>query len=286
MKAESKHYPVRLMCKVLGLRPSGYYAWLNRPRNINKIQSDQEVLAEILKIDKEVDKVYGVPRMTKELRARGFEINHKRVERIMRKNGIQGIPARKFKITTDSGHKFPVAPNLLNQEFDVAKPNQVWAADITYISTGEGWMYLGVVMDLYSRKIVGWSMDRHMETSLVSNALQMAIGMRDVKDGLIHHSDRGSQYASNDYQQALRENKIKVSMSKRACCYDNAVVESFFGSLKQELVYRRRFATRAAARVAVEDYIEVFYNRIRRHSTLGFLSPANFESLYPAGNAA
>ena len=286
MKAESKHYPVRLMRKVLELRPSGYYAWLNRPRSIGKIRSDQEILTAILKIDKEVDQVYGVPRMTKELRARGFEINHKRVERIMRENGIQGIPARKFKITTDSDHKFPVAPNLLNQEFDVAKPNQVWTADITYISTGEGWMYLGVVMDLYSRKIVGWSMDKHMETSLVSNALQMAIGMRDVEDGLIHHSDRGSQYASNDYQQALRENKFKVSMSKKACCYDNAVVESFFGSLKQELVYRRRFATRAAARVAVEDYIEVFYNRIRRHSTLGFLSPANFESLYPAGNAA
>lgn len=286
MQSESKHYPVRLMCKVLELRPSGYYAWLKRPRNIDKILSDQEVLAAILKIDKEVDKVYGVPRMTKELRARGFEINHKRVERIMRKNGIQGIPARKFKITTDSDHKLPVAPNLLKQNFKVDKPNQVWAADITYISTGEGWMYLGVVMDLYSRKIVGWSMDRHMETSLVSNALQMAIGMRDIKDGLIHHSDRGSQYASNDYQQALREKKIKVSMSKKACCYDNAVVESFFGSLKQELVYRRRFATRAAARVAVEDYIEVFYNRIRRHSTLGFLSPANFESLYPAGNAA
>lgn len=286
MKAESKHYPVRLMCKVLELRPSGYYAWLNRPRNVDRIQSDQEVLREILKIEKAVDQTYGVPRMTMDLRDLGFVINHKRVERIMRENGIQGIPARKFKITTNSDHKFPVAPNLLNQEFDVAKPNQVWAADITYISTGEGWMYLGVVMDLYSRKIVGWSMDRHMETSLVSNALQMAIGMRDVKDGLIHHSDRGSQYASNDYQQALRENKIKVSMSKRACCYDNAVVESFFGSLKQELVYRRRFATRAAARVAVEDYIEVFYNRIRRHSTLGFLSPANFESLYPAGNAA
>ncbi len=286
MQSESKHYPVRLMCKVLELRPSGYYAWLKRPRNIDKILSDQEVLAAILKIDKEVDKVYGVPRMTKELRARGFEINHKRVERIMRKNGIQGIPARKFKITTDSDHKLPVAPNLLKQNFKVDKPNQVWAADITYISTGEGWMYLGVVMDLYSRKIVGWSMDRHMETSLVSNALQMAIGMRDIKDGLIHHSDRGSQYASNDYQQALQEKKIKASMSKKACCYDNAVVESFFGSLKQELVYRRRFATRAAARVAVEDYIEVFYNRIRRHSTLGFLSPANFESLYPAGNAA
>ena len=286
MKAESKHYPVRLMCKVLELRPSGYYAWLNRPRNVDRIQSDQEVLREILKIEKAVDQTYGVPRMTMDLRDLGFVINHKRVERIMRENGIQGIPARKFKITTNSDHKFPVAPNLLNQEFDVAKPNQVWTADITYISTGEGWMYLGVVMDLYSRKIVGWSMDKRMETSLVTNALQMAMGMRDIKDGLIHHSDRGSQYASNDYQQALQEKKIQVSMSKKACCYDNAVVESFFGSLKQELVYRRRFATRAAARVAVEDYIEVFYNRIRRHSTLGFLSPANFESLYPAGNAA
>ncbi len=147
-------------------------------------------------------------------------------------------------------------------------------------------MYLAVVMDLYSRKIVGWSMDKHMATSLVSNALRMATGMRDPGDGLMHHSDRGSQYASNEYQQILRARKIKVSMSRKACCYDNAVVESFFGTLKQELVYRHSFATRAAARVAVEDYIEVFYNRIRKHSTLGFLSPASFESLHPAANAA
>lgn len=274
------------MCDLLELSPSGYYAWLERSKNPARVIQDQEVLQVILQIYKEMRQTYGVPRMTDELSDRGYPINHKRVARIMRENGIRGLPEKKFKVTTDSKHRLPVAENLLNQEFDVPKPNQVWASDITYISTGEGWMYLGVVIDLYSRKVVGWSMDKRMTTSLVVNALKMATGMRDPGEGLMHHSDRGSQYASGEYQEILRDKKIKVSMSRKANCYDNAVVESFFGTLKQELIHRHRFATRAAARVAVEDYIEVFYNRIRKHSTLGYLSPVNFETLHPAGKAA
>ena len=286
IQMERKFFPIRLMCDLLELSPSGYYAWLERSKNPVKVIQDQEILQLILEAHKKSRQTYGVPRMTDELRDHGYRVNHKRVARIMRENGIRGLPEKKFKVTTDSKHKLPIAENLLNQEFDVPKPNQVWASDITYISTGEGWMYLGVVIDLYSRKVVGWSMDKRMTTGLVVNALKMATGMRDPGEGLMHHSDRGSQYASGKYQEILREKKIKVSMSRKANCYDNAVVESFFGTLKQELIHRRRFATRAAARVAVEDYVEVFYNRIRKHSTLGYLSPVNFETLHPAGKAA
>lgn len=281
-----KDFPVRLMCKALELSPSGFYSWLNRGAKPAKMDRDKKVLSEMRLIHSENREVFGSPRMTKAMRAKGHVINHKRIARIMQENGIQGIPTRKFKVTTDSKHHFPLAKNKLNQHFDVETPNKVWASDITYISTSEGWMYLAVVMDLYSRRIVGWSMDRHMETSLISNALEMALGMRERKEGLLHHSDRGVQYCSNAYQALLSKNKIEPSMSRKACCYDNAVVESFFSTLKRELVYRRRFATRAEARVAVEDYIEVFYNRTRLHSTLGFLSPATFEAMYPEGKTA
>ena len=286
MEAEMNNFPVRLMCKTLELSPSGFYSWLKRGCNPPKVRRDKKILSEIRLIHSEVRETYGSPRMTDEMQARGHAINHKRIERIMQENGIQGIPARKFKVTTDSKHRFPLAENKLKQRFDVKAPNKVWASDITYISTSEGWMYLAVVMDLYSRRIIGWSMDKHMETSLISNALNMALGMRELGDGMMHHSDRGVQYCSNAYRALLEKNGIAISMSRKACCWDNAVVESFFGTLKQELIYRRRFATRASARVAVEDYIEVFYNRTRRHSTLDSLSPANFEAMYPKGKTA
>ena len=286
MEAEMNNFPVRLMCKTLDLSPSGFYAWLNRGRQPAKADRDKAALSEMRLIHSENREVFGSPRMTKAMRAKGHVINHKRIERIMQENGLRGIPVRKFKVTTDSKHRFPLAENKLNQRFDVDTPNKVWASDITYISTSEGWMYLAVVMDLYSRRIIGWSMDKHMETGLISNALKMALGMRELGDEMMHHSDRGVQYCSNAYQALLQENKIEPSMSRKACCYDNAVVESFFSTLKRELVYRRRFATRAEARVAVEDYIEVFYNRTRLHSTLGFLSPATFEAMYPEGKTA
>ena len=280
------NFPVRLMCKTLELSPSGFYSWLKRGCNPPRVSRDKKILSEIRLIHSEVRETYGSPRMTDEMQARGHAINHKRIERIMQENGIQGIPARKFKVTTDSKHRFSLAENKLKQRFDAKAPNKVWASDITYISTSEGWMYLAVVMDLYSRRIIGWSMDKHMETSLISNALNMALGMRELGDGMMHHSDRGVQYCSNAYRALLEKNGIAISMSRKACCWDNAVVESFFGTLKQELIYRRRFATRASARVAVEDYIEVFYNRTRRHSTLDSLSPANFEAMYPKGKTA
>jgi transposase InsO family protein len=286
MEAEMNNFPVRLMCKTLALSPSGFYSWLKRGCNPPKARRDKRILSEIRLIHSEARETYGSPRMTDEMQARGHTINRKRIARIMQENGIQGIPARKFKVTTDSKHRFPLAENKLKQRFDVKAPNKVWASDITYISTSEGWMYLAVVMDLYSRRIIGWSMDKRMETSLVSNALNMALGMRELGDGMMHHSDRGVQYCSNAYRALLEKNGIAISMSRKACCWDNAVVESFFGTLKQELVYRCRFATRASARVEVEDYIEVFYNRTRRHSTLGSLSPANFEAMYPKGKTA
>ena len=286
MEAEMNNFPVRLMCKTLSLSPSGFYAWLKRGCNPPKVRRDKKVLSEIRLIHSEARKTYGSPRITDAMQARGYVINRKRIARIMQENGIYGIPARKFKVTTNSKHRFPLAENKLKQRFHVKTPNKVWASDITYISTSEGWMYLAVVMDLYSRRIVGWSMDKHMETSLISNALKMALGMRELGDEMMHHSDRGVQYASNAYQALLEKNGIAISMSRKACCWDNAVVESFFGTLKQELVYRCRFATRASARVAVEDYIEVFYNRTRLHSTLGSLSPADFEAMYPKGKTA
>ena len=286
MEAFRFHYSVRLMCRALELAPSGYYAWRKRRLDDCKASEERRLVAEIREIHDMSRRTYGSPRVTAELHARDKIINRKRVERLMRLHGICGRVRRKYRRTTDSRHSHPIAANTLDRQFDVPLPNKVWVADITYISTREGWLYLAVVLDLFSRRIVGWSMADHMETSLVSSALEMALGMRDCGGDLLHHSDRGVQYASHKYQSLLQENGIQVSMSRKGSCHDNAVAESFFGTLKQELVYACSFATRASARVAIEDYIEVFYNRIRRHSTLGYLSPAEFEALFLAANAA
>jgi transposase InsO family protein len=235
----------------------------------------------IEQIHQESRKTYGSPRIQEALAFQGFPISRQRVMRLMAKLGINSHLKRKFKVTTDSSHLLPIAENILARNFTVNEPDQAWVADITYISTGEGWLYLAVIVDLFSRKVVGWSMAEHMRTELVLTALDAALGQRKPSEsGLIFHSDRGSQYASQNYQNALLQANINCSMSRRGNCWDNAVAESFFGSLKTEFIYTTTFPNRSIARTAIAEWIEVFYNRQRLHSTIGFLSPQQFEPTF------
>lgn len=234
-------------------------------------------MAAIEVIHAEVKGRYGSPRMTAELNARGHACSENTVARLMRQHGVRAKAPRRFVRTTDSRHGLPVAENLLEREFDPAEPNAAWAADITYIPTADGWLYLAVVEDLFSRMIVGWAMAGTMESRLVVDALEMAVRRRLPGDGLVAHSDRGSQYASDHYRRLLGRHGITCSMSRVAQCWDNAPVESFFASLKRELVHDEQYTTREQARASIFEYLEVFYNRVRRHSSLGFLSPAEFE---------
>jgi transposase InsO family protein len=223
--------------------------------------------------------VYGSPRICRELLALQVQVSVNTVAKLMAQAGLRAVTFRKFVVhTTDSNHSHPVAKNLLDRQFDAKLPNQVWCCDITYIPTGEGWLYLAAVLDLCSRKIVGWAMAEHLRAELCTEALAMALVRRKPTTGLLHHSDRGVQYACDDYQTLLSANAMTCSMSRRGNCYDNAVMESFFGSLKTELVYLNRYATRDQARRSIFEYLEVFYNRKRRHSALGYLSPEAFEA--------
>jgi len=267
---------VRQLCEWLDVAPSGYYAWRKRPPSQRQHDNDR-LVERIRAVHQTSRQTYGSPRICAELRDQGEGCNHKRVERLMRLHGIRAKQPRRCVRTTDANHSQLVAENVLNQQFEAEAPNRVWTADITYIDTAEGWLYLAVVMDLFSRRIVGWAMADHMLTRLVEDALAMALEQRQPTDGLLHHSDRGSQYASHDYQDRLTAAGIQVSMSRRANCYDNAAQESFFGTLKTECV-TERYASRAAARGSLFEYIEVWYNRQRRHSTLGYLSPEQFEN--------
>lgn len=228
-------------------------------------------------IFRESRKTYGSPRVHQELRAQGFQAGKHRVARLMRKQGLQVVPCRRFVVTTESKHDDPVFPNVLNRQFTVAAPNQVWGSDLSAIWTDEGWLYIAIVLDLFSRQIVGWSIEKHLQSSLAVAALHMALSRRKVNAGLLHHSDRGVQYTCHEYQGELRKHGISCSMSRKGNCWDNAVVESFFRTLKVDLVYRRDYHDRATARREIAEYIEVFYNRQRRHSTLGYLSPVQFE---------
>lgn len=273
------HRPIwrlRTMCRSLSVSTSGYFCW-RFGRTSSKRSSDRALSVKIKAIHAESKETYGSPRVCEELASRGERVNRKRVERIMRLEGLNPKPHRRFVVTTDSDHALPIAPNLLEQDFTAVRPNQKWVSDITYIPTDEGFLFLAGTIDLFSRKVVGWALDERMDRGLVLKALDMAIRDRAPAAGVIHHSDRGSQYASHDFRKALADAGIVASMSRKACCYDNAVVESFWHSLKVEMVYRRRFATRAEATTAVFAYIVGFYNRIRRHSTLGYLSPEAFE---------
>jgi transposase InsO family protein len=275
---EHQHqWPVRLLCETLEVSPAGYYAWRQRPRSQREQRHDLLLVA-MRAIHAQVKTRYGSPRMHQELVARGHDCCVNTVARLMRDHGIVAKSARKFRVsTTDSNHHLPVADNLLDRQFNPSEANEVWVADITYIPTDEGFLYLAAVEDLYSRRIVGWSMDDHMESRLVVDALAMAIQWRLPKEPLLTHSDRGSQYASEHYQQLLGQHGITCSMSRRANCWDNAPMESFFASLKKELIHDAHFATRAQARTAIFEYLEVFYNRQRRHSSLGYVSPAEYE---------
>ena len=269
-------WPVRLLCDTLEVSAAGYYAWRGRPASPRQQRRDG-LLVEIAMIHEEAKGRYGSPRVHAELLARGHGCCVNTVARVMRQAGIRAKTARKFRHTTDSGHCRPVAGNVLDRQFDPASPNEAWVADITYIPTREGWLYLAVVEDLYSRMVVGWSMGATMTSRLVVDALEMAVQRRLPGAALVAHSDRGSQYASEHYQLLLARHGIACSMSGAGQCWDNAPMESFFASLKKELVHHEDYATRAAARASIFEYIEVFYNRQRRHSTLGYVSPAEYE---------
>jgi len=269
------------MCHALGVSHSGYFGWRGRPES-RRGGEDRALTTRIQVIHGESRKTYGSPRIHRELRSQGTAISRKRVKRLMREAGVQVKPQARFVRTTDSDHGMPVAPNLLQQDFSASAPDRRWVTDITYVATGEGWLYVAAIIDLFSRRVVGWAMQERMDRSLVLAALAMAVGHRRPARGLIHHSDRGSQYASEDYRTALADHGMLASMSRRACCYDNAAMESFWHTLKVELIHRHRFQTRAKATQAIFEFIEVFYNRLRRHSSIGYVSPVEFERQHSA----
>ena len=269
-------WPVRRMCRVLRVSPGGYYDWRGRPQS-ETAQRREALVVAIKAIHAEVKARYGSPRVHAELVARGKPCGANTVARLMRGHGIAAKTRRKFRVTTDSNHGHPVAENIVNRRFEPEGSNEFWTADITCLETREGWLYLAAVEDLYSRKIVGWAMGERIDSRLVVDALEMAVARRLPAAGLVAHSDRGSQYASEHYQRHLGRHGIVCSMSRRANCWDNAPVESFFASLKKELTRGGVFETRAEARASLFEYIEVFFNRVRRHSSLGYMSLAEYE---------
>jgi putative transposase len=272
-------FPVQRMCNVLGVSPSGYYAWQTRPVS-QRVKANEKLLVQIRAIHNRSRKTYGSPRVQAELTADGFRVGKNRVARLMRVENLRGQRKQKQPRTTNSQHSHPVAPNHLNREFHATRPNEKWLADITYIPTAEGWLYLAVVLDLFSRKIVGWAFAATLESSLVEQAFRMAVQNRTTRTGLLHHSDRGSQYAGDAYQRLLIDQQIQVSMSRTGNCYDNAPMESFFSTLKCEHVHFQNYQTRQQAQTDIFAYILGFYNRQRRHSSLGYLAPEEFERRY------
>ena len=274
--AHQQEYPVKTMCRVLEVAESGYYAWLRRAPS-QRSQQNTRLGERIVGIYHANRHVYGSPRIHAVLRAEGQACGKKRVARLMRELGLSVKPRKHRTRTTDSQHEQPVAPNLLNREFTATAPNTKWVADITAIWTAEGWLYLAVVLDIFSRMVVGWAMDAHRDEALVEQAARMALARRHPEPGLLHHSDRGSQYTATDYRELLATSGIIVSMSGKGDCYDNALMESFFGTLKSECVDRQSFASRAQARLVIFEYLEAFYNRQRLHSSLGYLSPVTYE---------
>ena len=274
----SGQFPVGVCCQVLEVSRSGYYAWRDRPAGARELRRE-ELTRKVRAAHRGNRGVYGSPRIFRVLKAEGEAACENTVAKVMREAGIRAKTKRKFvPRTTDSSHERPVAGNLLGRDFAADLPDRKWAADITYVPTAEGWLYLAAVLDLCSRKVVGWGMADHMRTDLVSDALHMALARRRPGGGLLHHSDRGSQYASDDYRHLLRSHGIACSMSGRGDCWDNAAMESFFATLKTELVNHEHYETREQARASIFEYIEVFYNRKRLHSSLGYLSPEQFEA--------
>lgn len=278
IKAHQGEFPVEPMCQALDVSKSGFYAWLGRPPSSRAIRRT-ELLQRISSVHRDSRQIYGSPRVHRELLVQGERVSENTVARLMRLNRIRSQIARRFvPHTTDANHPFPVAENLLNRDFKAEAPNRKWVTDITYVETAEGWLYVAAVLDLFSRKIVGWSMAEHLRTELVAEALKMAFIRRNPGAGLLHHSDRGVQYASTGYQDMLAQNGCVCSMSRSGNCYDNAAMESFWATLKTELVYQQKFATHSQAKAAIFEYIEVFYNRRRTHSSLNYKSPEAFEA--------
>jgi putative transposase len=272
-------WPVTWLCEAMEVSASGFYAWASRSDSPTE-QWRQELLGAIEEVHAEMKQRYGSPRMAAELTTRGHECSENTVAKLMTAHGIRAKAPKRLVRTTDSNHRLPVAKNLLARDFEPTRPNEAWCADITYIPTHKGWLYLAVVEDLFSRMVVGWSMAETMESRLVVDALELAIARRRPEAGLLAHSDRGSQYASDHYQRVLASEGIVCSMSEVGQCWDNAPVESFFGRLKCELAPGEVFATRDQARAAIFEYLEVFYNRVRLHSSLGYVSPVEYERTY------
>lgn len=279
IQAEKANYPVRVMCRVLRVSTSGYYAYVGRGPSTRK-REDEKLKVHIGAVHARSRGTYGRARVGRQLLKENVEVGKQRVARLMREMGLQGLPKKRFRRTTDSNHSRPVAPNVLDRKFEAERPNQYWVTDITCIWTWEGWLYLAAILELFSRRVVGWAMQPHVRTELALEALHMALGRCLPDVGLVHHSDRGVQYAASTYQAALDENNIVCSMSRKGDCWDNAVSESFFGTLKTELINRRSWPTRREAKDAVVDYIEGFYNPHRLHSSLGYVSPIEFESIH------
>ena len=264
------------MCQVLGVSRSGYYSW--RKNEKSKRARENEQLTALIKEKHEGSRgIYGSPRITEALLKDGVRCGENRVARLMRIEGIVGVGKKKYKVTTDSNHNKPVCANLVQQRFEAERPNQLWTSDITYLWTMEGWLYLAVILDIFSRMVIGWSLHATLNKQLVLTALKNAVDIRQPAPGLIFHSDRGSQYASDDFQRMLKQYKIQGSMSGKGNCYDNAVTESFFRSFKTEFVYRQELSTRRIASMMAFDYLEVFYNRQRLHSSIGYMTPCEFE---------
>lgn len=279
VEREKAAFPVITMCRVLGVSPSGYWAWAKRPPSARAL-ADRELTTTICQIHTESRGTYGVPRVHAELRFGGTRCSRKRVARLMRNAGLEGVHRRRFVRTTVRDRDAAPAPDLVNRTFTASRPNELWVADITYLPTWQGFLYLAAVVDVFSRAVVGWAMAGHLRTELILDAIDMAISRRRPAEGLIHHSDRGTQYTSIAFGLRAREAGIVQSMGSTGDCYDNAMAESFFASLETELIDRTSWRTRADARLAVFDYIEAFYNPRRRHSGLGYLSPAEFERRY------
>lgn len=282
IRSEEAHHAVRLLCRVLEVSRSAYYAW-RAGQSHARTRDEKLLLVHIRAIHRRHKERYGAPRVLAELRGQGFVVSRKKVARLMREQGLVGRPRRRFRgTTTDSAHDDPVAPNLLDRQFETDAPNQAVVGDITYLRTQHGWVYLAVLIDLYSRKVVGWAMDESMETALCLRAFQRMCATRGELTGAIHHSDRGVQYASRTYRQAIEEAGMRQSMSRKGNCWDNAVAESFFGTLEQELVPERPWRDLHEARQAVSSYIHRYYNAERRHSHNGQQSPCDYEAQYPS----
>lgn len=264
------------LCRMLDVTSRGFRAWRSRPIS-QRQREDMVLLAHIREQHHLSLGSYGRPRMTQELKEIGLSVGHRRVGRLMRDNGIRVVRTRKYKVTTDSNHRFNIAPNLLDRNFTAVQPNQKWAGDISYIWTREGWLYLAVMMDLHSRRIIGWAVSNRLKKDLALQALNRAVALRNPPPGLIHHTDRGSQYCSHDYQKRMRQLGFKVSMSRKGNCWDNAVAETFFKTLKAELIWRNKWQTRDEVIQVLFKYINGFYNTRRRHSKLGGMAPADFE---------